>query len=346
MKKKVIECELIVQKEYSSTESAPITVRLKNNSKKPIRLLVWNTPFDGLNSDFLDIRPAKFNAKRIPYQGILVKRGNPKEDNYLNISPDGSTEVPINIFDGYSIPREGEYTIRVSFFLSYHQNNSEEIILCKSDKHVINFANTTIKKSGSFNANFKRVKKDLFKDDIDLNKDIFEINTDEIYEDLKEKNIRDIIKKSLECIKKALEHLSSKISSPTYIEWFGTFAPYRWQEVYFSCLDMYIYLTNCTVKVIDYGDCCDEGTKNEKVAYVFVGKPEIYLCKSFWDLEDCGRDSKLGVFLHELSHVAANTHDIGNVINEKLALLLAKDFPQKATWNANNYEFFFEDICC
>jgi peptidyl-Lys metalloendopeptidase len=55
-----------------------------------------------------------------------------------------------------------------------------------------------------------------------------------------------------------------------------------------------------------------------------------------------GFDNRWGILIHEASHLAAGTQDF--VYGPRAALLLAKQDPERAALNADNYEYFVESL--
>ncbi|TNF38588.1 MAG: DUF4157 domain-containing protein [Deltaproteobacteria bacterium] len=82
----------------------------------------------------------------------------------------------------------------------------------------------------------------------------------------------------------------------------------------------------------------------EDTTFGYVRKAEtdnnIYLGGSFWVAKTKGIDSSAGTIVHELSHRLHNTSDHGYGTGK--AKGFAKDDPDKATTNADNYEYLAE----
>jgi|GEM_PF-3509692 hypothetical protein len=85
-----------------------------------------------------------------------------------------------------------------------------------------------------------------------------------------------------------------------------------------------------------------DGEEEETFAYVYPDEVahNIYLGGAFWDANTSGYNSKAGTIIHELSHRVHSTED--HVYGMKDAKALAKDDPQLAVTNADNYEFLAE----
>lgn len=95
-----------------------------------------------------------------------------------------------------------------------------------------------------------------------------------------------------------------------------------------------------TVHFKDYA--INDGKKDTTYAYVYKKEKlhNIYLGGAFWNAVAKGYDSKPGTIIHELSHRVHGTDD--HVYGQEKAKKLAINDPEKATTNADNYEYLAE----
>lgn len=81
-------------------------------------------------------------------------------------------------------------------------------------------------------------------------------------------------------------------------------------------------------------------------AFAFVNPTEsstkINLCKAFWAAPLTGTDSRAGTIVHETSHLVANTEDYA--YGHEAASALATSDPSRAIYNADNHEYFVENV--
>ncbi len=66
----------------------------------------------------------------------------------------------------------------------------------------------------------------------------------------------------------------------------------------------------------------------------------VTLCPLFFNARNEGADSRPGVIVHEMTHLAAGTGDMA--YGRSAALALARKEPDRAALNADNYEYFVE----
>lgn len=85
---------------------------------------------------------------------------------------------------------------------------------------------------------------------------------------------------------------------------------------------------------------------DDQFAYVRAGDTThtIYIDKAFCGALNTGKDSRAGTLCHEMSHF----EDIGGTLDHKYPIedckLLAKNKPDLALENANNFEYYLENV--
>ncbi|CCO36595.1 peptidyl-Lys metalloendopeptidase [Rhizoctonia solani AG-1 IB] len=80
-------------------------------------------------------------------------------------------------------------------------------------------------------------------------------------------------------------------------------------------------------------------------AYVYPNGPyTVYLCPAFWRAPDEGADSKAGTLIHEQTHFTVNGGAKDTAYGREGCRGLASSYPDEAVQNADNYEYFAENI--
>ena len=84
-------------------QGLPVTIdfALTNSSSGDISILKWYTPFEGINGRIFAVT---CNGTEIPYEGRLVKRGNPSLGDYLELKPGESVHAQFDLSRFYSLP--------------------------------------------------------------------------------------------------------------------------------------------------------------------------------------------------------------------------------------------------
>jgi peptidyl-Lys metalloendopeptidase len=126
-----------------------------------------------------------------------------------------------------------------------------------------------------------------------------------------------------------------------YEEWFGAFNAARGSKVFDNLQKIWVGVLGSGV---DY-QChatAQNMCKGSLAWTVPILSDEIHLCPSFFAAGSGQWTTQVGILVHELSHMFALTRDIKYWPDNSLAL--ADSDPDKAIKNADNYEYFMEDI--
>lgn len=80
----------------------PVMIKfiLENFSDENIRILTWYTPLEGLKGKIFKVT---CDGKEIPYEGRMIKRGNPTLDDYINVVPKGSVSAEVDLSSAYNL---------------------------------------------------------------------------------------------------------------------------------------------------------------------------------------------------------------------------------------------------
>lgn len=93
---------------YRATEPITVKYEIKNESKTPMRILVWGTPLEGFQSDMFKI--AK-DGVEIPYRGKLASRVAPTDSDYITLKENQSIARELDLSEAYDIQDNGEYVL-------------------------------------------------------------------------------------------------------------------------------------------------------------------------------------------------------------------------------------------
>lgn len=117
---------------YVTGRPITITFTLENVTNEDLYVLNWYTPLEGLAGKIFDVM---CDGKTIRYEGIMVKRGNPRPEDYTYIAPHSTVKVVSDISEVYHIPPCRE--CRVTFRGRVHDIVREKNLLPrKSGEHL------------------------------------------------------------------------------------------------------------------------------------------------------------------------------------------------------------------
>ena len=301
--------------------SGKLLITVTNFSAEDVKLLKWKTPFETeLSANIFDVYIGK---EHIAYRGRVVKRGAPKEEDYILFHAAEEKTISVDLPQYYKMLKEGNYTVAYQGELDYKKIQNTKVKTPKILKHSIN--------SVSFYY-IPTQKKTLY-----LRKKPANFNACD------QSNITTLNSAHDEAISLSSEALSALNAAPSntsgerYVTWFGVANATGQATVTEHFTNIYTALDTQDIAF----DC---NCTDNSFAYVYADQPyTIYLCNAFWTANLSGTDSQAGTIIHEMSHftVLAGTDDFAYGHTD--AKSLANTDPQKAIFNADNHEYFAEN---
>lgn len=311
--------------------SEPISLRfaLTNTSAFTVSVLAWGTPLEGFKKDMFVVA---WQGMRVPYAGMLVKRGKPTPADYVAIKPGATLSAVVDLAEGYAIQQPGEYSVEFAAGLPDVQSDAA----VQGGKGAPNAVRVSLP-ALSFVLTGNRPRAPSAKRKA---KGFTTCTPSE----------QQIIGDSFQAAQgyadaalNALQTAGDPATAPRYATWFGTYAPVRYTTVQSHFLALSIAFNTQGLAGFDWV-CnpvdCDPGV----FAYVFPGDPyTINLCSGFWGASTTGTDSRAGTLVHETTHftIIAGTQD--HAYGQNAAQSLASSDPDRAVNNADNHEYFAEN---
>jgi hypothetical protein len=110
--------------ENAYVQGQPIIIRfgIENVSSSDVWILKWYTPLEGIKGKIFEV---SCDGADIPYEGMLMKRGNPGKDDYLLLHPNKPVEKEFDLSSVYSIPACKECRVNFKgriFDVVFHHN--------------------------------------------------------------------------------------------------------------------------------------------------------------------------------------------------------------------------------
>ena len=335
---------------YQASDALLIKFELSNNTNQDIKILKWQTPLEGgFNANMFDV----YNGlARVNYIGRLVKRGAPKDQDYIILTAGKTISELINLEQGYDISAMGDYSISyknnrlkyqalpVSKTKQAHTKQAQSnVILGQSSPVLIEIAENrpSLKKKQKPPVN---IKAKLLGKQIPTYQNCSNDETTALDSALDEaERIALIAKDSLNIVP-----VAKRANATRYTTWFGVYEEERYDTVKTNFNNISNALGTQTIGL----DCaCADipaSSRDYVYAYVYSDDPyNINLCGAFWGAPTAGSDSQSGTLIHELSHfsVLAGTDDY--VYGTAGAKEIANNEPSLAIYNADNYEYFAEN---
>ena len=311
-----------------NSQDGKVVLSITNNSKKDIEVLKWNTPLEKrLSADMFNV---KIGQKDADYTGRLIKRGKATDNDYVLLESGVSEKITIDLSKYYEMKKKGNYSVEFDGSFKYRILDTKEVKeeqLKKSEipKTILFFVPTpqqkralALKQTANFNGcsqNDIKVLKLAHNDAITMSKEASQ----------------------------KMNSAGKKTSAERYVTWFGKADEKRQKIVTDAYNKIYDAFENKDV-AFDCGTCKSDEEYDEVFAYVHPNQHyKIYLCGAFWKSSRTGTDTQGGTLIHEASHFAviANTNDYA--YGQTDAKALAKNSPNKAVNNAENYDYFAEN---
>jgi len=301
-----------------------LEISLTNSLNTGVYILIWNTPWDTFNP--LSSLSVSRNGKIVPYEGPVVKHGDPQKNHYLLVPGRTSITKKIQLEGFFDVSLPGQYSFQLNLFLGDHIVDGTKVPRTKD-----HFQGVAIPSSNRLQftvaAGFQQQSKQIPQ----LNASYTGCSAAQI------KVIQTAANSALTYSKVTNEVLSGG-GGPTYPTWFGTGSKETVKKIYSLTEGMF---ANSKLNYKCNDPNCDSGT----YAFVYPSDPNfvVYLCGAFWISKDCGQyDSKCGTLVHETTHFNAVGSTNDWAYGTTAAKNLAKSNPSRAINNADNYEYFFE----
>lgn len=110
-REKMIQCEISMPDKVKNGEPVPLTFKLTNTSGHGLKILHWNTPFEGWFNRYLKVIK---DGERVNYIGAMVKRFRPDESDYSTLAAGQSKQATVNVAEGYQMTVNGTYQLTYS----------------------------------------------------------------------------------------------------------------------------------------------------------------------------------------------------------------------------------------
>jgi peptidyl-Lys metalloendopeptidase len=332
---------------YFAGEGANLIFELTNHTKKPVHILKWNTPLEGLKSDCLHVLK---NGKTMAYDGRLVKRGQPKPKDFILLEPGKSISAKVDIGEVYNMKnaRKVKVNYKPDRLIYLREPPTPDFLMSAPMRKTTPKAIKIITKPAFFNMTGKAMEtagekaRSLEKKKKSSKKKVkSSLRTGLIAVALPCKAVggsaarKTIAKKAHgNGYALAVAVLSGMANNTDYKTWFGAYTKTRFNKVRTDYRKIKDEFEN---KVFTYdltGKDCEDGD----YAYTYKGTTTIWLCSAFWSAPVSGSDSQAGTMVHEHSHASAYTDDIA--YGSSGCRALAKTNPGQATRNADSHEYY------
>ncbi|HEY0170702.1 MAG TPA: M35 family metallopeptidase [Pyrinomonadaceae bacterium] len=343
----ILEGNLVPSAGYESDKAVGMGFELTNNGDQDLYVLTWYTPLEGLYSDCLSVLR---DGERLPYDGVLPKRGAPTADDYVLVPAGKTVSNVVELSGAYEVSRPGDYEVKLDTDVDLFDHPSslesrgmgDGFRAASAEKQPLREGGARFAvargegrrrptRGQAARRSGRRRQRDA--DEESGARDAggpmapFISGADP--------NQQAVIG-SAHAYGYALcvASLASLANDARYVEWFGVPTTQRFNKVRDGFARIRRRMETARYSYILGSGKCVSGWR----AYTYKHETRIWLCPPFWDLPDGGRDSKISTLLHEHSHTSALTDDLR--YDQTSCRLFAMAEPERAVRNAANYEYY------
>jgi hypothetical protein len=106
-----LRCTLQATPQTPVGQPLPLRFTLTNTGAAPLKVLRWNTPFEGAwFAPFVIV--TRDGGRALPYRGPMLKRGDPAADDYLPLEPGQSINAEVDLAQAFDLSRPGRYRVQ------------------------------------------------------------------------------------------------------------------------------------------------------------------------------------------------------------------------------------------
>jgi hypothetical protein len=312
----------------TSSKSIVLEFKIINHSEKDIYFSRRNTPFDSYISNCFNV--VFNNDILIKFDGLFVKRSTESEADILLLKAGMTMETSVKISESYSFSMIGNY--KINYNSSYFRFSLGAQTLLDYKSYSCNFfviVNSPYLLTLPLKFDSIPTIGDKFRRDEKMESTgIRFTNTTKSQEEIILKLTKNIID-----LNKPFVLTNNKL----FEMWFGNYNVSNFELVDRNFIFIFSEISkeNINYTISDFDtDFFAETT--------FHGDTITLFPKFWYKAKDSGFDTKLGILIHEFSHISCETTDLSGSVDDSLNL--AKNSPEEAINAANNYEYYIEDL--
>jgi hypothetical protein len=127
---KPLSCNLQVEASIRQGAEVLVTFSLKNQSETTFEVLQYHTPLEDLIGPVFEVR---FEDEVLSYQGPMVKRMPPTDEDWLQLKPGGHLTNELDISLAWGLDRKGKYSLSLSRDVSYRHTGGSDVLSMPAD---------------------------------------------------------------------------------------------------------------------------------------------------------------------------------------------------------------------
>lgn len=121
-----LHCNLNIDQMLPAGEPVILRLTLNNSGEQPLEVLQYYTAFEGILGEIFSIQ---YGDESLSYQGPLVKRGPPTDEDWLLLEPGAELTAEVDLNGAWNLERPGDYTLQLKNDMTYRHSGSKENLL-------------------------------------------------------------------------------------------------------------------------------------------------------------------------------------------------------------------------
>ena len=319
-------------------------VTITNSLNSDLYILRRNTPLEVISSNIFVVTS---DGAEVRYDGLLYQRTEPSLEEYAKVPAKSSLLSVVDLSRSYAFASEGKYSVKLDSTFTYYKTSISNTSLQRVTSNVKEFAvkgkqeAPRLTEAGELRNSTSSIKK------VDLPTLSLAYAGALIKPAFTGTASSEDMSIFLQSVYPAVyavlstSYLSVTGNPKLYNTWFGLQYQGYMDTVRGAYLSIKSALETYQFTIYFDGPQC-AGIPNV-VAYTYHGSTVLYMCSIYrTEANTKGSSTKLGTIVHELTHAVAYTDDI--TYGQQNCLTLAKDHPNEAIKNADNYRLFSEPL--
>lgn len=103
-----LEYSLKLDAAEATQEAVPLLFTLRHQGSRPLWVLRWQTPLEGLKGDLFTVR---CDGRNLDYRGRLIKRAAPTGDDYVRLDAGDVVQARVDLAKAYTIPKRASCVV-------------------------------------------------------------------------------------------------------------------------------------------------------------------------------------------------------------------------------------------
>ncbi len=128
-----LQCTLRAPAKVRAGQPVMLAFTVTNRSALPMRLLEWNTPFEGWFAPYVEVAR---DGVAVTYHGPVMKRGDPSADEYFALAAGGSRRAEVDLALPFDLSVPGRYLVTPHLTLFDQFAGGAKAAARRRDAHV------------------------------------------------------------------------------------------------------------------------------------------------------------------------------------------------------------------